>query len=79
MDTYAADLATLVETLDLQGAVLVGFSAGGGEVAGAAGLAASKLVKTATLKVYPGAPHGLIETHKDQLNGISSMPICWHS
>ena len=35
---------------------------------GAAGLAASKLVKNAALKVYPGAPHGLTETHKDQLN-----------
>ena len=27
-----------------------------------------KLVKNATLKVYPGAPHGLADTHKDQLN-----------
>ena len=35
---------------------------------GAAGLAASKLVKNATLKVYAGAPHGLTDTHKDQLN-----------
>jgi len=34
----------------------------------AAGRAAAKLVKHATLKVYPGAPHGLAETHKDQLN-----------
>jgi non-heme chloroperoxidase len=33
MDTYAADLATLVETLDLKNAVLVGHSTGGGEVA----------------------------------------------
>ncbi len=33
MDTYADDLATLLETLDLRKAVLVGFSAGGGEVA----------------------------------------------
>jgi len=32
MDTYADDLATLIETLDLQGAVLVGHSTGGGEV-----------------------------------------------
>jgi len=30
--------------------------------------ASSKLVKNATLKVYEGAPHGLAETHKDQLN-----------
>jgi non-heme chloroperoxidase len=27
-----------------------------------------KLVKEATLKVYPGAPHGLCSTHKNQLN-----------
>src|SRR5712692_7086205 len=33
MDTYADDLATLVETLDLRGAVLVGHSTGGGAVA----------------------------------------------
>ena len=35
---------------------------------GAAALSASKLVKNATLKIYAGAPHGLIETHKDRLN-----------
>ena len=28
----------------------------------------SKIVKGATLKVYPGAPHGLCSTHKDQVN-----------
>src|SRR3990170_8167555 len=33
MDHYADDLATVIETLDLQDAVLVGFSTGGGEVA----------------------------------------------
>jgi len=35
---------------------------------GAAALASAKLVKYPTLKIYPGAPHGLTETHKDQLN-----------
>ncbi len=30
--------------------------------------AAAKLISNATLKVYPGAPHGLMETHKAQLN-----------
>lgn len=35
---------------------------------GAAAIAAAKLVKNSTLKIYPGAPHGLIDTHKDQLN-----------
>lgn len=33
MDTYADDLATLMDTLDIQGATLVGHSTGGGEVA----------------------------------------------
>lgn len=35
---------------------------------GAAALASAKLVKNATLKVYAGAPHGLTDTHKNQLN-----------
>src|SRR5688500_1071096 len=33
MDTYADDLAMVIESLDLKGAVLIGFSTGGGEVA----------------------------------------------
>ena len=33
MDTYADDLATLMDTLDIKGATLVGHSTGGGEVA----------------------------------------------
>ena len=33
MDTYAADVAALVAALDLQGAVHIGHSTGGGEVA----------------------------------------------
>lgn len=35
---------------------------------GASALLSSKLVKGAILKIYPGAPHGLPITHKDQLN-----------
>lgn len=34
----------------------------------ATALVAAKLVKNATLKIYPGAPHALPDTHKDQLN-----------
>jgi len=34
----------------------------------ASALLSSKIVKDATLKVYPGAPHGLTATHKDQFN-----------
>jgi non-heme chloroperoxidase len=35
---------------------------------GASALLAAKLVKGSTLKVYPGMPHGLCSTHKDQIN-----------
>jgi len=35
---------------------------------GAAALQSSKLVKGATLKVYPGAPHGMPSTLKEQIN-----------
>ncbi|HKF68194.1 MAG TPA: alpha/beta hydrolase [Vicinamibacterales bacterium] len=35
---------------------------------GASAMLSSKLVKNATLKVYPGAPHGMCTTHKDQVN-----------
>lgn len=35
---------------------------------GAAALSPSKLVKNAILKIYKDAPHGLADTHKDQLN-----------
>jgi non-heme chloroperoxidase len=34
----------------------------------ASGRAAAKLVKNSKLIVYPGAPHGLTDTHKDKLN-----------
>ncbi|MFN7939790.1 MAG: alpha/beta hydrolase [Bryobacteraceae bacterium] len=36
---------------------------------GAAALASAKLVRNAALKIYPGAPHGITDTHKDELNG----------
>jgi non-heme chloroperoxidase len=35
---------------------------------GAAGLASAQIIQHAILKVYPGAPHGLTDTHKEQLN-----------
>jgi len=49
MDTYADDLAQLIETLDLKDAVLVGFSAGGGEVARYIGRHGTKRVAKAAL------------------------------
>ena len=35
---------------------------------GDSALLSSKIVKDATLKIYPGAPHGLMSTHKEQFN-----------
>ncbi len=35
----------------------------------ASGLLSSTLIDGAILKIYEGAPHGLIETHKERLNG----------
>ena len=35
---------------------------------GASALLSSKIVKNATLKVYPGFPHGMCSTHKDVVN-----------
>ncbi|MFA6293523.1 MAG: alpha/beta hydrolase [Victivallales bacterium] len=35
---------------------------------GASAYASAKFVKNAILKVYPGASHGLADTHKDRLN-----------
>jgi non-heme chloroperoxidase len=35
---------------------------------GASALMTAKLVKGATLKIYPGAPHGMCSTLKDQVN-----------
>ena len=34
----------------------------------AAARSSAKLIKDAKLVVYPGAPHGITDTHKEQLN-----------
>ena len=49
MDTYADDLAALVKTLDLQNAIHVGHSTGGGEVARYLGRHGTKRVAKAVL------------------------------
>jgi non-heme chloroperoxidase len=49
MDTYADDLAALIETLDLRDAILVGHSTGGGEVARYIGRHGTKRVSKAVL------------------------------
>ena len=64
MDTYADDLAAVIEALDLRDIgdddQIVPFD-------DSAPLAV-KLAPNVTLKVYAGAPHGLTATHQDQLN-----------
>ncbi len=49
MDTYADDLAALVQALDLKNAIHVGHSTGGGEVAGYIGRHGAKRVAKAVL------------------------------
>jgi non-heme chloroperoxidase len=54
MDTYADDLAQLMDSLDLRNTVLVGFSAGGGEIARYIGRHGSKrLAKAALVAAVP--------------------------
>jgi non-heme chloroperoxidase len=74
MDTYADDLAAIIETLDLNDAVLVGFSTGGGEVARYIGRhGTSRVSKVVLISAVPPLmlktttnPHGLpIEVFDD--------------
>jgi non-heme chloroperoxidase len=75
MDTYADDLAELIETLDLKDAVVVGFSTGGGEVAryigrhGTARVAKAALISAVPplMLETPANPGGL---SKDVFDGI---------
>ncbi len=67
METYADDLSELIEMLDLKGALLIGFSAGGGEVARYIGRHGTKRIsKAALISAVPPLmlktadnPHGL--------------------
>jgi non-heme chloroperoxidase len=49
MNTYADDLSELIESLDLKSAVLIGFSAGGGEIARYIGRHGTKRISKAAL------------------------------
>jgi non-heme chloroperoxidase len=80
MDTYADDLATVIETLGLEGATLVGFSTGGGEVARYIGRHGTKRVsKAALISAIPplmlktaNNPHG---TPREVFDGLRSGSI----
>jgi len=65
-DTLAADLHTLLEHLDLQGATLVGFSMGGGEVARYVGRYGTRRVARA---VFAGAVPPYLYKSKDNPEG----------
>jgi non-heme chloroperoxidase len=67
MDTYADDLATLIETLDLKKATLVGHSTGGGEVARYIGRHGTKRVSRAVL--IASVPPIMLKT-KDNPGGL---------
>jgi non-heme chloroperoxidase len=57
-DLKKFDIPTLIMHGDDDQIVPIGITA----------LASAKIVKDATLKVYPGLPHGMCQTHKDQIN-----------
>lgn len=63
MDTYADDLAQLIETLDLKDAILVGHSTGGGEVTRYIGRHGTKRVAGAVL--VGAVPPGMLKTDKN--------------
>lgn len=65
MDTYADDLAELIETLDLRGAVLVGHSTGGGEVTRYVGRHGTSRVAKAVL--VGAIPPLMLKTAKNPL------------
>jgi non-heme chloroperoxidase len=67
MDTYADDLATLVEALDLRDAIHVGHSTGGGEVARYIGRHGTKRVAKAVL--ISAVPPLLLKTEANP-NGL---------
>ena len=63
MDTYADDLAALFEALDIQNAIMVGHSTGGGEVARYLGRHGSKRVAKAVL--ISSIPPLMLKTEKN--------------
>jgi non-heme chloroperoxidase len=67
MDTYADDLAAVIEALDLRDAMLVGFSTGGGEVARYIGRhGTGRVAKAALISAVPP----LMVQRADNPNGV---------
>src|SRR5256886_7121088 len=76
MDTYADDLAALVEKLDLQNAIHVGHSTGGGEVARYIGRHGTRRVAKAVL--IGGIPPLMLKTPAHSggapIGGVDKLP-----
>ena len=72
MDTYADDLAELIETLDLHDAVLVGHSTGGGEVARYIGRH-GRVAKSVLLGAVPPL---MLRTERQAVTDIRSLRRC---
>jgi non-heme chloroperoxidase len=81
MDTYADDLSTLIETLDLKQAILIGHSTGGGEVARYIGRHGTKrLAKAVLISAVPplmlktaSNPNGIPQSVFDDIrNGVAN-------
>jgi len=81
MDTYADDLSTLIESLDLKRAILIGHSTGGGEVARYIGRhGTQRLAKAVLISAVPplmlktaGNPNGIPQSVFDDIrSGVSN-------
>jgi non-heme chloroperoxidase len=72
MNTYADDLAGLIDKLDLKGAALIGFSTGGGEVARYVGRHGTKRV--ARIALIAAVPPLMLKT-KDNPGGLPIDPF----
>jgi non-heme chloroperoxidase len=75
MDTYADDLATLLATLDVKSAVMVGHSTGGGEVARYIGRhGVSRVAKAVLISAVPphlaASPTNPVGAPMDVFNGL---------
>lgn len=76
MNTYADDLATLMDTLDLKNTVLIGFSTGGGEVARYIGRHGTKRLSKAAL--ISAVPPLMLKTATNP-GGLPGRSVRWHS
>jgi non-heme chloroperoxidase len=73
MDTYADDLATLIEVLDLDGVTLVGHSTGGGEIAHYVGRHGS--ARVARLVLVSAVPPLMLRSDDNPDDNPDGLPL----